>query len=126
MQNSLSTQNFTLWQTALLTRDPEQVADLYTENATLLPTMAQKVMTDRQGIIAYFTFFESFLPSVSMVEEHVIPISDDSYVHCGVYRFQLTRDGKPEEVDARFTMVWEKIGETWKMLHHHSSRIPVV
>lgn len=118
--------NFHRWQTALLSRDVSQVADLYAENATLIPTMFKKMATDRKSIEEYFTFFLSLLPSASMIQEEVIPTSDDCYLHCGVYRFALTMDGTEQEVDARFTMVWQRIDDEWKILHHHSSRNPAM
>lgn len=124
MDLTLASENFARWATALLTQNPENVASLYTENLTLLPTMANKVIVDRAGAIEYFTFFGSFQPSVKMVEEHMIEISADSYVHCGVYRFTLHTNGSPEDMDARFTMVWKKGNDEWKILHHHSSRVP--
>lgn len=126
MDSALASTNFARWEAALLTREPKSVAALYADNATLLPTMAQRVITDREGIKGYFTFFETFLPSVSMVEEHVINIAEQSYLHCGVYRFQLTVEGVKQNVDARFSMVWQKIGSEWKIFHHHSSRFPLV
>lgn len=119
-----SVQNFARWQDALLSRDPHQVADLYADNATLIPTMFKKMATDRNAIVEYFTFFLSLLPGASMIQEEVIPTSDDSYLHCGVYRFKLTVDGSEQEVDARFTMVWQKVDDEWNILHHHSSRNP--
>ncbi len=126
MNSTLATANFARWEAALLTREPKNVAALYTGNATLLPTMAKKVITDHDGLMEYFTFFGSFLPTVSMVEEHVIEIAEQSYLHCGVYRFTLTMEGAEQQVDARFTMVWQKIDGEWKIFHHHSSRVPVV
>jgi uncharacterized protein (TIGR02246 family) len=126
MDSTLASTNFTRWEQALLTRHPKTVAELYADDATLLPTMAHKVITERKGVEQYFTFFESFVPTVSMVEQHVVDISEESYLHCGVYRFTLTIDGKEQEVDARFTMIWKKSGNQWKIFHHHSSRVPIL
>lgn len=126
MNSSVADYNFTRWEQALLTRNPKNVAELYAENAILLPTIAREVIADKKGIEKYFTFFDTFLPSVSMVTEHVIDMAEESYVHCGVYRFKLTMQRKEQEVDARFSMLWKKIDGEWKICHHHSSRIPIV
>lgn len=126
MDQTLASANLARWGAALLTREPKNVAALYVSNATLLPTLAQKVITDREGIETYFTFFDTFSPSLSMVEEHVMPLAPQSYLHCGVYRFKLTIEGAEQNVDARFSMVWQNIDDEWKILHHHSSRIPVL
>lgn len=126
MNAEIATINFSRWENALLTRDPTQVAVLYCSTATLLPTMAKELILDQKGIIEYFTFFESFEPTVVMIEEHVELIDNLSYLHCGVYRFTLTIEGEQSDVDARFTMIWQKTDDEWKVLHHHSSRVPVV
>ncbi len=126
MDSVVVSANFDLWKTALLSRKPQSVAALYTKNATLLPTMGQKVITNSEGIEAYFTFFLAFLPSVSILEEHVMDIAELSYLHCGMYRFNLTIEGETEQVDARFSIVWQKIHGEWKIFHHHSSRVPDV
>jgi hypothetical protein len=126
MDASVATANFARWKDTLLARKPKNVAALYVDNATLIPTLAKKVITDLAGVEAYFTFFDTFNPSASMVEEHVVDIAEDSYLHCGVYRFTLTMQGTEQDVDARFSMLWKKTGGEWKILHHHSSRIPVL
>lgn len=126
MNASVAATNFTAWGQALLTREPAKVAALYAENMTLLPTLAAKTISTYDGVIEYFTFFLSLQPSVTMVEEHVDVIDADSYLHCGVYRFALVIDGISQTVDARFSMVWKKTSEEWRLLHHHSSRVPVM
>lgn len=125
MTTLLQTQ-FTLWEQALLTRDPSTVADLYTDGGTLLPTMGNQVLTNRQGIEGYFEHFLSLNPVVEILEEHVHPATDDCYLHCGHYRFTIEQDGQSQIVDARFSMEWEKQGDDWKIVHHHSSRLPEV
>lgn len=127
MDASLAASNFARWEAAVSSGDPKVVAALYTDNLTLLPTMAKTVMTDYAGAEKYFAFFGSFNPTVKMLEEHVVSISDRAYLHCGVYQFMLDRDGERKPLDARFTFVWvqDEQGE-WKILHHHSSAIPVV
>lgn len=125
MSSSIAADNFARWEQALLTCKPKTVAALYADNATLIPTMAQKVQTDHAGIVEYFDFFLSFHPRVSIIEEHVIEISKESYLHCGIYRFALTMQGVEQMVDARFSMLWQKVDGAWKILHHHSSRVPL-
>ena len=48
---------FTKWNDALQTKDPNQVADLYSKNGNLLPTMSNRHRTDRAGIVDYFVHF---------------------------------------------------------------------
>ena len=124
MNITIAAANFALWDAALLTGDPEKVVQLYAENLTLLPTMQTKTIGDRAGARKYFAFFGSFHPTVEILEEFVIPVGAESYVHCGVYRFVVdARKGGREPLDARFSFVWQKRGATWEILHHHSSRV---
>lgn len=127
MDEAIAATNFARWDKALQTGDAAKVAALYAENVTLLPTLAQRIVTDLKGAEEYFVFFGTFHPRVTMLEEYVIDVSEDSYLHTGVYRFTLGPADKRETVDARFSLLWKKVenGE-WKILHHHSSRIPVV
>ena len=118
--------HFSLWEQALLTREPSTVAALYADGGTLLPTMGDKVLTTREGIEGYFVRFLALNPAVEILEEHVHPSTDECYLHCGHYRFTIERDGQQEVVDARFSMEWKKEGEDWKIIHHHSSQVPVV
>jgi hypothetical protein len=55
----------------------------------------------------------------------MVPVSENSYVHCGVYRFTVdNKKGGREPLDARFTFLWKKnSGGMWEILHHHSSRV---
>lgn len=127
MDTTTARENFARWDAALRTGDPETVAALYEDGSTLLPTMADRTITDRVGAVTYFTFFGSFRPTAEMVEEHVVPIADGCYLHCGVYRFTLDQDGKRVPLDARFSLLWRKGADgVWKILHHHSSRVPVM
>lgn len=40
----------------------------------------------------------------------------------GIYTFTMGVDGS--KVQARYTYVYKKIGNAWKILHHHSSQMP--
>lgn len=127
MDASLARTNFLRWDAALRTGNPAAVAALYEDGSTLLPTMADRTITDREGAVRYFTFFGSFRPTAEMVEEHVVAVTPDCYLHCGVYRFTLDQNGKREPLDARFSLLWRKSADgTWRILHHHSSRVPIV
>lgn len=125
MDSSSVNTNFARWGDALLTQSAKNVAALYASNAILLPTMGKHVIATNKGVEEYFAFFLTFLPRVSMKDEFVFGERADSYVHCGVYRFRLTRDGKEQEVDARFSMLWQKVNGNWMIVHHHSSQVPV-
>lgn len=125
MNRQIASTNFTRWQQAVAAGDPKVVAALYAPDLTLLPTMAPNVITNRAGAEEYFIFFGQRNPTVEILEEHVSPAGDKSYVHAGVYRFMLGPQDNREPFDARFSFVWQQNDDgDWQILHHHSSRIP--
>jgi uncharacterized protein (TIGR02246 family) len=118
---------FDEWNEALLTGDPEQVADRYAPDALLLPTKSSRIRTDRQGIVDYFTHFTASNPVGEKDYTDVTVLDGDSAVDAGTYTFTLTDDetGALEEVAARYTFAYEKIDGEWLIINHHSSETPV-
>ncbi|UMO99932.1 SgcJ/EcaC family oxidoreductase [Amycolatopsis sp. EV170708-02-1] len=112
------------WNAALATGDADKVADLYAPDAVLLPTVSNKVRTDRAAIVDYFRHFLANKP-VGKIEQEVVGVLDaDTAVNTGVYRFDLTQNGSPQQVQARYTFVYELRGGKWLIVNHHSSTMP--
>lgn len=115
---------FGVWNSALATGNANKVADLYAPDAVLLPTVSNKVRTDRAGIVDYFEHFLAGKPS-GQIEQEVIDILDhNTAVNTGVYRFTLTQNGTQQQVQARYTFVYEYQGGKWLIVNHHSSAMP--
>jgi uncharacterized protein (TIGR02246 family) len=114
------------WNAALRTGDPEKVADRYAKDAVLLPTLSNKVRTDRAGIVDYMEHFLQNKPVGKKVETHIDVLDDNSALDAGVYRFTLTdhETGKKRVVEARYTYEYEKRGGKWLIVNHHSSAMP--
>jgi uncharacterized protein (TIGR02246 family) len=90
----------------------------------LLPTVSNNVRTDRAEIVDYFQHFLQSKP-VGAIDEEVIKIVDrDTAINTGVYHFNLTKDGKRQRVNARYTYVYEFMNGKWLILNHHSSAMP--
>merc|ERR1719384_1954587 len=53
---------FDLWNDALATLDPNKVADRYSKEGVLLPTVSDVPRTDNPGIVDYFTNFLQLKP----------------------------------------------------------------
>lgn len=115
---------FDVWNAALATGSPEQVADLYAPDAVLLPTVSNEVRTNRAAIVDYFQHFLENKPS-GVIEQEVVSVLDaDTAINTGVYRFTLTQDGVQQQVVARYTFVYELISGKWLIVNHHSSAMP--
>ncbi|RZQ61283.1 SgcJ/EcaC family oxidoreductase [Amycolatopsis suaedae] len=115
---------FTTWNTALATGDPQRVADLYAPDAVLLPTVSNQVRSDRAGIVDYFTKFLQDKPQGTINQEIVGVLDDNTAINTGVYTFDLTKNGQPTQVKARYTYVYERIDGKWLIVNHHSSAMP--
>ncbi|MGC7097316.1 SgcJ/EcaC family oxidoreductase [Amycolatopsis lurida] len=115
---------FPAWNAALATGDPQRVADLYAPDAVLLPTVSNQVRSDRAGIVDYFTKFLQNKPSGTINQEIVEVLDDTTAINTGVYTFELTQNGQPQQVQARYTYVYERIDGKWLIVNHHSSAMP--
>jgi uncharacterized protein (TIGR02246 family) len=115
---------FNQWNAALATGDPQKVADRYAPDAVLLPTVSNKVRTDRAGIVDYFTHFLQSKPQGVIKESHVNLLDRTTAIDTGVYVFTLVDDGKQRQVEARYTFVYELRGGKWLIENHHSSAMP--
>lgn len=120
----LANENFQRWNEALQTREPAKVADLYSEDNAFLPTLSPRFHQGTTDAVAYFEHFLAKNPFGTIVSEKVQKISEDSFLHSGMYDFVVGFDDDRQTVEARFTFVWQKINGEWKVIHHHSSLKP--
>ncbi|MCD4761845.1 SgcJ/EcaC family oxidoreductase [bacterium] len=131
MENSTETiekiaeQNFLKWAKLLETKDLEQVVELYSEEATFLPTLSDKFKKGQKEAEGYFKNFLEKDPSGKIIKQAVQLLSVDTYLHSGLYDFEVGPNETRSTVKARFTYVWKKNknGE-WQIIHHHSSMKP--
>jgi len=114
------------WNAALKTGDADTVADRYAKDAVLLPTVSNKVRTDRAEIVDYFDHFLPNKPVGKKIETIVNVLDSNSAIDTGVYEFTLTdpKTGDKRIVEARYTYTYEKINGQWKIVNHHSSAMP--
>jgi len=127
MQSSKSeiSRQFDLWNQALETRDPQKVAALYCEHGgVLIPTLSNKIRTNRAEIADYFEHFLQLMPSGRIDQSFIRMLGPNAAINAGIYTFSLTKDGKPDTVQARFTFVYVKKHGRWCIMEQHSSAMP--
>jgi len=112
---------FSLWNNALATLDPKQVAKRYAKNGVLLPTVSDTPRTDFSSIEDYFVNFLKLKPQGEILESHVT-IGKNTCSDVGIYEFSMGATGKKVKGRYSFVYVWED-GQ-WKINHHHSSIMP--
>ncbi|MGN9755972.1 SgcJ/EcaC family oxidoreductase [Streptomyces sp. SD31] len=117
---------FDEWNAALKTQDPQKVADLYWDDAVLLPTLSNQVRADRDSRVDYFEHFLANKPVGKKIATHINVLDSNSVLDAGVYEFALTDHdtGKKSIAKARYTYEWEKRDGEWKIVSHHSSLMP--
>ena len=117
--------NMQIWLDTLLKKDPKQVAQMYSEDNTFLPTVSGDFKKGQSGAEDYFVHFLAKNPVGTVTEEAVNQISDEAYLHVGMYTFELDFDAGRQKVSARFTYLWRKNANgDWRIEHHHSSMRP--
>ena len=115
---------FDKWNLTLTTLDSNKVADLYWPDGVLLPTVSNQPRTNTALIKDYFDHFLEKHPRGRIDERH-LHHSCNLSVDMGLYTFfLLDKNGKPQEVNARYTYVYTYRNGTWKIQHHHSSAMP--
>ena len=111
---------FKQWNDALATGNPKAVAALYATDAILLPTLSNKVRHNHEEIADYFVNFLAKSPQ-GEINEHNIRVHGELAINSGVYTFTF---GDGSSAKARFTYVYRKEDDGWKIIEHHSSQMP--
>ena len=109
------------WNDALATGDPDVVANMYAEDAVLLPTVSNQVRHNHAEIRDYFVAFLAKQPQGVITESNARVLSDTLATNAGVYVFTF---GDGSTVSARFNYTYELRGGAWKIIQHHSSAMP--
>jgi len=112
---------FHLWNDALATGDPSNVADRYSKEGVLLPTVSDEARTDYAGIKDYFVNFLQKKPQGVILDSNVI-IGTNWAQDAGIYEFTMGIDGS--KVKARYSFIYVYEDGQWKISHHHSSVMP--
>lgn len=104
----IARENFSLWNDALQTKDPKEVAKLYSKDNTLLPTVSGEFKKGQAGAEEYFKHFLEKNPTGEVVEDEVQALGTGCYLHSGMYNFEVGPDDNRQVVEARFTFAWEQ------------------
>jgi uncharacterized protein (TIGR02246 family) len=120
MTNQDVTELFYRWSNALSEGNAKNVAELYAANAILLPTISNQVRHNTAEIEEYFVQLLEVKASADLIEQN-IRIFEQLAFNSGVYQFNF-QDGT--KVKARYSFVYQLIDNDWKIIEHHSSRMP--
>jgi uncharacterized protein (TIGR02246 family) len=101
--------------------DPDYMVSLYDTEAILHGTISPVLRRGPTLIREYFSATAANPPTMSFVEPQHIRVFDDTAVNTGFYQ---SRFGSNEPITLRYSFVYRKIGDSWLIVDHHSSRLP--
>lgn len=116
--------NFASWEAALASKDPKTVAALFAPDAILEPTVSNQIRDTPEEVEAYFVDFLKLSPKPTINERYIEVLDENTAIDAGIWTFDLTRDGKPAWVTARYSFIWEKKDGAWRIQLLHSSAMP--
>ena len=108
-----------LWVEKIKTNDAAQVADMYHTDGLLLGTFSNSERKGQELILNYFENLFSSHVDVIVITKHEYK-SDSISTASGLYNFEVN----DSIIEARFSFVFVKSKEDWKILSHHSSVLP--
>lgn len=113
------------WIAAFDARDPARVAALYAPDAVLWGTVSQTIRTTPDEVLAYFRDSATNRPRLRMQlgARHVRMLGDAACVS-GFYTAIEPAEEGDLVMPLRFTFVLAKRAGTWRIVTHHSSRMP--
>lgn len=115
---------FDQWNASLQTLDPSKVVANYDKDAVLLPTLSNQMRDEPVEIRDYFVHFLQKNP-VGRIDSRDIRVGCNLAVDTGLYTFTLQdKEGKKQDVAARYTFVYGKSNDKWLIVSHHSSAMP--
>lgn len=112
------------WVDAFNSRDPGRIVALYEPDAVLIGTSARKPAAGTAAIAAYFRDAPNRPMNRVALGEHTARVYGDMAIDSGLYNFFQVSDGKAVLVPARYTFVYRKRDGKWRIVEHHSSRVP--
>ena len=119
MSDSIASELLQKWTDVVKGGDPKQVTSLYRDNGILLGTFSGKERVGHELILEYFENLLKSPVEVQIVSEHP-HVYESAVVNSGHYNF--VTEGKT--VNERFSFVYHKDDDGWKIVSHHSSVIP--
>jgi uncharacterized protein (TIGR02246 family) len=101
------------WVAAFNKGDSHAVAELYTEDAYVLPAGGEMVH-GRQALQGFWDTAMKQLGDAKLTTVDVQPLGSDAAREVGTFTFK-TKSNAPQEVSGKYVVVWRKINNRWKL-----------
>lgn len=121
---SVVLENSKRFKSALKSHSPNEVLKLFSSQVTFHPTLSNNFVCTLEGVREYFEHFLVKNPICLYLDSGAECLSEDAYLHTGIYNFEISDEGERKIVHARFSFIWSFENGTWKIVHFHSSLMP--
>lgn len=111
------------WQQAIVSRNAEKIAALYSSDAYLYPTF-DNMIDDHAALLEYFQKITLNNDLKVVFNKQHIQVYGNIAINSGLYTFSYKQDGKVVIVPARYTFVYLHQGNAWLIIESHSSILP--
>jgi uncharacterized protein (TIGR02246 family) len=101
------------WLAAFGKGDSHALAELYTEDAYVLPSGAEMVH-GRQAIQGFWDNTMKQIGDGKLTSIDIQPLGPDAAREIGTFSFK-TKGNTPEEISGKYVVVWRKIDNQWKL-----------
>ncbi len=104
----------------------KELLELYSEQATLIPTFSPNIVQGKAGLQNYFKTLssnESLKVVLSTKENSCVSINENCFILGGNYSFQFKKHGELLTFPSRYTFIID-YNQNEQILHHHSSLLP--
>ncbi len=109
------------------TNEASVIAALYADDAVLWGTTRSEVIVGHEGILQYFEEANASFPGLKaeIQDGMVTQVFDETAINSGIYKITNIVEGAEKwSIFGRFTFVYRSIDGQWKIVAHHSSRMP--
>jgi hypothetical protein len=103
----------------------DAIMNQYDDKAVMIDASAADPSDDRKVTTGWAKAFVSMKPADYKVSgRHIQLLGPDAFVSSGIESFNVAAGTARPTVSARFTDVFQRKGDTWKIVHEHVSMPP--
>ena len=117
-------QALSAWVSAVEKGTVEQIVALYDKDSVMLSAFANDPITSQKGLAAYYGKVVREPNRKVDVQAQDVRVFGNVASSTGLYTFHYDQDGETLDLPARFTFVYVLKDGQWKIISHHSSRVP--
>ena len=113
------------WAEVFVDDNPEPILALYDKEGVLWGTLSPTRRDTPEAIREYFVKAFAALPGHKVVfGDQYVRIYGNTGINTGYYTFSFVKDGEAKSLPARYSFVYVKRSDGWKIVDHHSSKVP--